>query len=166
MIYLIMFLVCLGLIGVDQITKFLTISNIPLHEQIEVLPGLFNLTYAQNTGAAFSMMEGQKWFFLAIVILLCLGIIWEFRTKFFPFTTFERWCIVFVAAGGLSNNVIDRLCLGYVVDMIQLDFINFPIFNLADCFVVCGCILLTISLFFFNKDFWQNKESLSENDDK
>ena len=82
------------------------------------------------------------------------GIFWEFSKKRLPFTTFERWCPVAVYAGGLGN-MIDRLRLGYVVDMIAVDFIEFPVFNVADCFVSCGCILLLVHLAFFNRDFWK-----------
>ena len=72
-----------------------------------------------------------------------------------PFTTFERWCIAVIYAAGLGN-MIDRLCLGYVVDMVKTEFMNFPVFNVADCFITCGCIVLLVHLFFFNKEFWKD----------
>ena len=83
--------------------------------------------------------------------------VWEFSKKRWPFTTLERWCIVSVLAGGLGN-MIDRLRLGYVVDMIETEFMNFPVFNVADCFITCGCILLLIHLFLFNKEFWKEEK--------
>ena len=73
------------------------------------------------------------------------------------FKTFERWCMVAVFAGGLGN-MIDRLRLGYVVDMIELEFMEFPVFNVADCFITCGCILLMLHLIFFNKEFWKDEK--------
>jgi signal peptidase II len=60
-------------------------------------------------------------------------------------------------AGGFGN-MIDRLLLGYVVDMIATEFINFPVFNVADCFITCGCILLMAHLVFFNKEFWKDEK--------
>ena len=84
-------------------------------------------------------------------------VIWEFATKKMPFTKLERWCIVSILAGGLGN-VIDRVRLGYVVDMIEVEFMNFAVFNVADCFICCGCIALMVHLVFFNKHFWKDEK--------
>lgn len=140
----------------DQLSKLWVVGNIPLHGEIPVLDGIFHLTYAQNTGAAWSMLSGMQWLFLLIFLAFTLGIIWEFSKKRWPFTTFDRWCIAVVYAGGLGN-IIDRIRLGYVVDMIEVEFIDFPVFNLADCCITCGCIALVVHLVFFNREFWKEK---------
>lgn len=140
----------------DQLSKLWVVGNIPLHGEIPVLDGIFHLTYAQNTGAAWSMLSGMQWLFLLIFLAFTLGIVWEFSQKRWPFTTFDRWCIAVVYAGGLGN-IIDRIRLGYVVDMIEVEFIDFPVFNLADCCITCGCIALIVHLIFFNRDFWKEK---------
>ena len=140
----------------DQLSKLWVVNNIPLHGEIPVLSGIFHLTYAQNTGAAWSVLSGMQWLFLLIFLAFTLGIIWEFSKKRWPFTTFDRWCIAVVYAGGLGN-IIDRIRLGYVVDMIEVEFINFPVFNLADCCITCGCIALVVHLVFFNREFWKEK---------
>ena len=140
----------------DQLSKLWVVTNIPLHGEIPVLSGIFHLTYAQNTGAAWSMLSGMQWLFLLIFLAFTLGIIWEFSKKRWPFTTFDRWCIAVVYAGGLGN-IIDRIRLGYVVDMIEVEFIDFPVFNLADCCITCGCIALVVHLVFFNREFWKEK---------
>lgn len=140
----------------DQLSKLWVVNNIPLHGEIPVLDGIFHLTYAQNTGAAWSMLSGMQWLFLLIFLAFTLGIVWEFSKKRWPFTTFDRWCIAVVYAGGLGN-IIDRIRLGYVVDMIEVEFINFPVFNLADCCITCGCIALIVHLIFFNREFWKEK---------
>ena len=158
MSYVLMVILAAGIVAADQITKFLTIANIPLHGTVEVLPGIVRLTYVQNDGAAFSMFEGQQWLFALIFVAFAAAIIWEFSKKRLPFTTFDRFCIVAVFAGGLGN-MIDRLRMGYVVDMIATEFINFPVFNVADCFITCGCIILLVHLIFFNKDFWKEDKS-------
>ncbi|MBO5953490.1 MAG: signal peptidase II [Oscillospiraceae bacterium] len=155
--YLWMVLAGAGILAADQLTKFLVVENISLFSQLEAIPGLFHLTYVQNTGAAFSALQGMQWLFVAIFALFTVGVIWEFSGKRLPFTTLERWCIVAVYAGGLGN-VIDRVRLGYVVDMIAVDFIDFPVFNVADCFITCGCILLMIHLVFFNRQFWKEEK--------
>ncbi len=139
----------------DQLSKLWVVANIPLHTSIPAIPGLFHLTYTQNTGAAFSSFQGMQWLFLLIFIAFTVGIVWEFSKKSMPFTSFERWCIAAIYAGGLGN-MIDRIRLGYVVDMIAVDFINFPVFNVADCFITCGCVVLIAHLVLFNKEFWKD----------
>ena len=141
----------------DQVTKYLTVANIPLYGEVEVLPGVVGLTYVQNFGAAFSSFQGMQWLFAVIFILFTLAIIWDFWKKSLPFTTFERWCIIAIYGGGLGN-MIDRVRLGYVVDMIETKFINFPVFNVADCFITCGCIALIAHLVLFNKAFWKEEK--------
>ena len=155
--FLFMALFAAGIVAVDQLSKFWTVANIPLYGQIPVIDGLFHLTYAQNTGAAFSAFEGAQWLFVLVFALLTAGILWEFPKKKMPFTTLERWCIVAIYGGGIGN-MIDRLWLGYVVDMIEVEFMNFAVFNVADSFITCGAILLLVHLALFNKEFWKDEK--------
>ena len=157
MAYILMAVFAALILIADQLTKFLTVAKIPLYGKVDFLPGIVSLTYVQNDGAAFSMLEGQQWLFAVVFAVFAAFIIWEFSKKRLPFTTFERFCIVAVFAGGLGN-MIDRLRLGYVVDMIATDFMNFPVFNVADIFITCGCILLMLHLIFFNKEFWKDEK--------
>ena len=155
--YILMAVFCLGAIGIDQLTKLWVVQQIPLHTTVPVWNGVFHLTYTQNTGAAFSSFEGQHWLF-ALVMLVFIGfIIWEFPKKKMPFTAFERWLMISILAGGIGN-MIDRLRLGYVVDMIEVEFMNFAVFNVADIFITCGCFLLIAHLIFFNKAFWKEEK--------
>ena len=73
------------------------------------------------------------------------------------FPPIERWCIAAIFGGGLAN-MVDRLRMGYVVDMIETAFMDFPVFNEADCFITCGCVLLMGHLVLFNKAFWKDKK--------
>ena len=141
----------------DQVTKYLTVANIPLYADVPFLPGVVQLTYVRNTGAAFSSFEGQQWLFALIFIVFTGAILYEYAKKAMPFTPFERWCIAAVYAGGLGN-MIDRVRLGYVVDMIETTFMEFPVFNVADCFITCGCIAMMVHLIFFNKEFWKEEK--------
>ncbi len=154
--FLWMSLFALGITVADQVTKYLTVTYIPLHADIPVLDGIVGLTYAQNTGAAFSFFQGMQWLFLLLFAGLTVLILWEYFKKPLPFTTLERFCIAAVYGGGLGN-AIDRARLGYVVDMIETKFITFPVFNVADCFITCGCILLIAHVLLFNKDFWKDE---------
>ena len=155
--YILMVLFAAAVVAADQVTKLLVLNNIPLYAQVDAIPGLFHLTYVQNTGAAFSSFQGMHWLFILVFALFAAFLVWEFATKKFGFAAFERWCLVAVFAGGLGN-LIDRLRFGFVVDMIAVEFIDFPVFNVADCFITCGCILLIAHLFFFNKSFWKEEK--------
>ena len=154
--FIFMALFALLVVAADQITKFITIANIPLYGDVPFLPGFLQFTYVQNTGAAFSALQGMRWLFVGIFVVLTALLLWEYFKARLPFTTFERWCIAAIYGGGLGN-VIDRVRLGYVVDMIETQFIEFPIFNVADCFITCGCILLIVHIIFFNKAFWKEE---------
>ena len=146
-----------GIVAADQFTKLLTVANIALGAEVPFIPGLLRFTYVQNTGAAFSSFEGQQWLFALIFAVFTALMLWEYFKKKMPFSTFERWCIAAIYGGGLGN-MIDRVRLGYVVDMIETEFIEFPVFNVADCFITCGCVLLMVSLILFNKEFWKEEK--------
>ena len=144
-----------GIAAVDQITKALVLTYIPLYSEVEVLPGVVGLTYVRNYGAAFSSFQNMQWLFAIIFVIFTVAVVWEYRKKAMPFTTFERWCIAAIYGGGLGN-MIDRVRLGYVVDMIETKFMEFPVFNVADCFITCGCIILVAHLALCNPQFWKD----------
>ena len=146
-----------GIVAADQITKYLTVAYIPSLGAQPFIPGLLQFSYVQNTGAAFSSFEGQQWLFALIFLAFTVGIFYEYFRSPMPFTQLDRWCIFAIYGGGLGN-MIDRVRLGYVVDMIETTFIEFPVFNVADCFITCGCVLLMIHLFLFNKAFWKENK--------
>ena len=155
--YFLMLASIAGITALDQWTKALTLARIPLYGHVPVIDGLFHLTYVQNTGAAFSSFEGMQWLFALIFAVFTVWLLWEFSGKRLPFKPLDRALIVAIYAGGLGN-MIDRLRLGFVMDMIEVDFINFPVFNVADCFITCGCIALLLHLIFFNKEFWKEEK--------
>ena len=154
MFFALLVLVSAAAVVLDQITKALTVANIALYEQIPFLPGLLDLTYVRNTGAAFSSFQGMQWLFAVIFAIFSLLIIRECFKNSMGFNKFDWVCIAAIYGGGLGN-MIDRVRLGYVVDMIQTLFMDFPVFNVADCFITCGCFALMGSLIFFNKEFWK-----------
>ena len=155
---LLMFMLFSGaIVAADQFTKYLTVANIALYGDVPFIPGLLRLTYVQNTGAAFSSFEGQQWLFALIFVVFTALVFYEYFKRTMPFTRLEWWCIFAVYGGGLGN-MIDRIRLGYVVDMIETTFMEFPVFNVADCFITCGCILLLAHLILVNKDFWKDEK--------
>lgn len=149
-----------AIVGADQLSKFLVVTYIPLYGQIPFIPGLLQLTHVRNTGAAFSSFQGQQWLFVLVFAFFTLLLIREYRKNRMGFRGYERWCIAAIYGGGLGN-MIDRIRMGYVVDMIETTFIEFPVFNVADCFITCGCITLAVSLFLFHKDFWKDEKKCS-----
>jgi len=135
------------LVVIDQWIKHAVVVNIALGGEHPLIPGFLSLTHLRNDGAAWSILQGQMWFFTVIAIV-ALGIMgyffWQYRNQG------EHWVeelgLALMMAGTLGN-FIDRLTQGYVVDMFQLDFINFPIFNFADSCLTVGVILIAIGVF-------------------
>ena len=143
------------IVAADQITKYLVMEAIPLFADVPLLPGILGLTHVRNEGAAFSSFRGMQWLFILIFVALTLAVVYEYFKKPMPFTALERWCIAAIYGGGLGN-MIDRVRLGYVVDMLETKFMEFPVFNVADCLITCGCVVLMVHLAFFNKSFWKD----------
>lgn len=126
----------------DQGTKLWTVHTLKPVGTIRVIDQVFHLTYAENTGAAFSMMEGGRIFFLILTpVMLALFAFILFSGRIQKFSgEIAAACII---AGGLGN-FIDRMLNGFVVDMIYFVPINFPIFNVADILITCGVIVFIV----------------------
>ena len=124
------FLISALLVGLDQWSKYLTVQNISLGETKEFIPGFLSLTHLRNTGAAWSLLEGKMIFFYVITVIVSVVIIY-LLIKNYKKSIWYSVGLSFVLAGAIGN-FIDRVRLGYVVDMLQTDFMNFPIFNVAD----------------------------------
>lgn len=133
------FILAALLVVVDQVVKFLVRANIPLYTRLDFIPG-FDLTYIQNTGAAFSILSSHTWILTALsgVVSVILAVI--LAKNYFP----EKLAKVSLALllGGAIGNFIDRALLGFVTDMFATTFMNFPVFNVADMGVVVGGFLL------------------------
>lgn len=131
------------LVVIDQVIKSAIVSHIALGASTTVVPGLLSLTNLHNNGAAWSILEGKMGFFYLISIV-ALGVmvylLWRLRGH-----RLYEFGIVLMIAGTLGN-FIDRVRIGYVVDMFQLDFINFPIFNFADTCLTVGVICILIGV--------------------
>ena len=145
------FIFAVGIVALDQLVKFLVRTRLPLYHTIEMLPGLLNLTYVQNTGAAFSLFEDSTLILALFSLVISVGIAVFMMLRPMPHR-FGRFTMALVL-GGAVGNLIDRFLLGYVVDMFAFGFIEFPVFNVADISLVCGGILLCIYvMLFMDKD--------------
>ncbi len=138
------FLISALLVGFDQWSKYLTVQNISLGETKEFIPGFLSLTHLRNTGVAWSLLEGKMIFFYVITVIVSVVIIY-LLIKNYKKSVWYSVGLSFVLAGAIGN-FIDRVRLGYVVDMLQTDFMNFPIFNVADSTLVVGVICIFIYL--------------------
>lgn len=136
MLYVILLAV---LIGLDQWLKYWTVSHLALGESAPLLPGIVRLTRLHNYGAAWSSLSGKTAVLLVVTIVLMVGVVILLIKKIVRHPMGVIACIL-VLGGGIGN-MIDRFWHGYVVDMFDLQFMTYPIFNLADCFVVVGAIL-------------------------
>lgn len=143
----------------DQLSKFLMTSNFAPGEGFCVIKGILDFTYIRNEGAAFGMLQGARWFFIVLtVVVFAVLIIYLIKAK--PTSHLEKTALALLAGGALGN-FIDRVILGFVRDFIEVKFIDFPIFNVADCFVCIGTglyVLYTLLEFFKEK----NKEAKAD----
>ena len=157
-----------ALVALDQLVKYLVSHNIPLGGHVPFLPHLVELTYFQNTGAAFSMLEEHTWLLtlisalvaVVIVLMLVLGV--AVCKKFFAHP-FGRCALTLVLSGAVGN-LIDRALQGYVVDMFNVLFMDFAIFNVADICVVVGGIAACVYYVFFYETL-EGKGTLHEHAD-
>ena len=140
-----------ALVVVDQIVKYLVRANIELGGSVPFLPCILDLTYVQNTGAAFSMLRSHTWVLTltsAVVVLAVCALI----VKGFFKNRLGLWSAALVLAGGMGN-LIDRAVFGFVTDMFKTTFIDFAVFNVADCCITVGVPLLFLYvLLYVGKD--------------
>ena len=137
------------LIGLDQALKYWTVTHLALGESAELIPGFLQLTRLHNYGAAWSSLSGKVVVLLVVTGALMVAVAWLLIKKIVrhPLGVTAG---LFLLGGGLGN-MIDRVRLGYVVDMLETTFMDFPVFNVADCFITTGCVLLVIYLLFFDR---------------
>ena len=142
--------VFLVLLAADQILKYWITQNLALYEPMPLIPGLVELKYIQNTGGGWSILSDYTWL-LSLLTSIILVVVLILLIKGIIRHPLGRWGCVLLLAGGLGN-LIDRFRLGYVVDMFNFQFMDFPVFNIADICVVCGMALAAVYyLFFYDK---------------
>ncbi len=132
------------LIALDQAVKWYVVKAIPLGGMRTFIPKVVSLTYLKNSGAAFSMLENQQWFF-AIITLIAMGAAFVYLYRHIKGSLWLLLGLTLIISGGIGN-FIDRVRQGFVVDMFHLDFMNFAIFNVADIYLTVGVGLLLIYL--------------------
>ncbi|HFI0041114.1 TPA: signal peptidase II [Streptococcus suis] len=132
------------LIVLDQLVKAWTVANIALDTVEPFLPGFMSLAYLRNYGAAWSILQNQQLFFTIVTLAVVTALIWYY-IKQIQGNIWTLFSLSLMIAGALGN-FIDRIRLGYVVDMFHLDFISFPVFNVADICLSVGVGILFICI--------------------
>jgi signal peptidase II len=131
----------------DQAVKYWTVSNITLEiGRVPLIDGLVHLTHVRNYGAAFSILQNTRWLLVALTVVFVAAIIYALCAELIH-GAFGRWTALLLLAGAIGNG-IDRLFVGYVVDMIEVEFISFPVFNIADIFVTVFGVLFCVYIVF------------------
>lgn len=150
--YILYLVTMLVLVGLDQLVKKLSVIYLKGNNGITIIPNVFRLYYLENQGAAFGVFQGQQALLLIFTIIVLSGVAYLItkvpeQKKYKPLI----WVGVFIIAGAIGN-MIDRLLYKYVVDMFYFELINFPVFNVADCYVTVSFIVLFILVLFVYKD--------------
>ncbi|MFT8669193.1 MAG: signal peptidase II [Liquorilactobacillus hordei] len=132
-----------AVILLDQIVKLLVVNSIPLDSSVQLIPSVLSVAHIRNYGAAWNIFTGQKWFLFLITVVALSVLVYLFLKLW------KNWIYalgISLMIGGTLGNFIDRIRVGYVVDMLQLDFINFPIFNVADSALSVGVLIIIIAM--------------------
>ncbi|MBR6676837.1 MAG: signal peptidase II [Clostridia bacterium] len=168
------FLLCTAAVVLDQVSKLIVINTIAEGEIIEVIKNVLTFTYLENKGAAFGMLADQRWVFM-VVSVVAIAAIFFYLWKEKPESMFVKTTLALILGGGIGN-MIDRIFRPGVVDFIDVEFFcypevsfeggfsitlaDFPVFNIADCFITVGCAVLICYLLFveFPKEAKAEKE--------
>lgn len=146
-----------ALVMLDQLSKLAVRGSFRLGEQLTLIPKVLGLTYVQNTGMAFSSLTGQTVFLTAVSLVASVALAVAVAKKLVFRHPFGNWCLTLIFAGAVGN-LIDRAFMGFVTDMIEVLFVRFAVFNVADCCVVVGGILAAVYVLFF----WEKLEPQEE----
>ncbi|MEG1721124.1 MAG: signal peptidase II [Pseudoflavonifractor sp.] len=149
-------LLAAALVAVDQVVKYWVRANIPPYGSLPFLPHVMDLTYVQNTGAAFSLFSEHTWLLTILSAVIAVLVAVALFRKLFTHPA-GQICLTLVLAGAVGN-LIDRFCFGFVTDMFMTTFVNFAVFNVADICVVLGGIATCLYIFFFYEKLEKREE--------
>lgn len=157
------------LVVLDQITKHLAVLHLKKASSFSLIPEVFELSYLENHGAAFGILQGQKTFFVAMTVIVLIILIFLYiRIPDTKRYTYMRLILILLISGAIGN-FIDRCLHNYVIDFFYFKLIDFPVFNVADIYVTTAAVLLILLFIFYYKEedidlliqklqFWKKKE--------
>ena len=156
------FIIGIFLLAIDLFTKNLIIADFKLYESITVIDGILDFTRYHNTGGPWSLLDDYSFVFIILTAAILIGELIFFRK--YPLThPISKLSAALINAGAIGN-FLDRIFRGYVVDMIKVTFIDYPVFNFADCSIVIGCALMCIYVLFIYKEPDKAKEKTNGKD--
>ena len=146
------FLIWVILVFLDQYTKYLAMTYLRPKGAIDLIPGVLELRYLENRGAAFGILQNRQWVFVIFAIACIIFCAWTgFRLAVSNRHAALRICLAALCAGA-AGNLIDRVARGYVIDFIYFSLIDFPVFNVADIYVTCSVFVLAFLILFYYKE--------------
>lgn len=140
------------IVALDQLTKYIAVTKLMPVGRVTFIEGIMDFSFVRNFGAAFGMLQGGKWLFVVVTAVLAVGVFIAFKKL--PKdrgNNLLRLSLIMIL-GGAIGNCIDRLLRGFVVDFFKTTFMEWPVFNVADIFVVCGAFLMAFTVLFVIKD--------------
>ena len=147
------------LLAVDQITKYLAVLKLKPIGNITFISGFMDFTFVENRGAAFGILSGKTWLLSIIAVIICVAIVVAMKkmpnTKEYKWL---KWSLMIILAGAIGN-MIDRIVRGYVVDFFEFTFFEWPVFNMADIYVVIGTVVMAVLVMFVIKDDKEEKNA-------
>ena len=132
----------------DQAAKFFVAGLLPTVKTIPIISDIFHLTYVENTGAGFGVFSGYTWILTLLTLVVIIAAVSYVAVKR-PTNRMFLTGFTFMI-GGAVGNVVDRIRLGYVIDFFDFRLINFPVFNIADCFITVGAIIFAVYVIFYS----------------
>ncbi len=149
----------------DQITKIIALNYLKDSSDITAIPGILGFSYVENKGAAFGIFSDNRWIFMVFSTIAIIAMVYFLATL-------KKQSLIYIVSlsflvGGGIGNMIDRIARGYVIDFFKFLFVKFAVFNVADCFVTVGAVLLAIYLlFYFDDDSIESKKTSLEAEEK
>lgn len=154
---IVQFIAVIAIVAADQLTKLWIVNNVAYGHSFSVINGLFGIHHVTNTGAGWSILSGQRFVLIALPAVAIIAMIYALCSKKFRSKT-GTWSVAVILAGAIGN-LIDRIFRGgKVVDMFEFEFVDFPVFNVADIAITIGAILFFIYILFFYEDKAEKKD--------
>lgn len=146
------FFLAILFIAADQLTKYYAVLMLKDQTPYAIMDGVFELHYLENNGAAFGILQGQKFFFLFIAVIILSMILYVLFKMPYQKKYIKLHITLVLIASGAIGNLIDRIRYDYVIDFLYFSLINFPVFNVADIYVTLAAFYLVILLLFVYKE--------------
>lgn len=146
----------------DIVSKYLVVQLlVPLGHSVTVIPNVIDFTFVKNFGAAFGMMSNSRWIFMSVSVVFIFVLIYVLNQSYSKSKLYNI-SLAMILGGGIAN-MIDRIFVGYVVDFIEVTFIDFAVFNIADSCITIGAVLFAVYLIFFDDAFFVKNKKGAEN---